>query len=45
VAELIDHRGTGLNAERRLRFAWFGEGSSTKARTFRVAKDMLSGRR
>jgi len=37
VAELIDHRATCLNAARRLRSAWFGEGYSTKARAYRVA--------
>jgi len=41
VAELIDHRASGLNAERRLRSAWFGQGYLTKARAYRIAVDNM----
>jgi len=41
VAELIDHRGSGLNAERRLKSAWFGQGYLTKARAYRIAVENM----
>ncbi|MFA6132786.1 MAG: DUF932 domain-containing protein [Phycisphaerae bacterium] len=47
VAELTDHRQTGLNDEWRLTSAWFGEGYQIKARALAVAvvslKEYLDG--
>jgi phage/plasmid-like protein (TIGR03299 family) len=37
IAELVDHRQTGLNARRRLQSAWFGEGYRIKARAYEEA--------
>jgi phage/plasmid-like protein (TIGR03299 family) len=41
VTELVDHRETKQTDDRRLDAMWFGEGYSTKARAFRIAKEML----
>ena len=41
IAEMIDHRQTGLNDERRLRSIWFGHGYRVKARAYTVACEKL----
>lgn len=43
VTELVDHRRKkNQNDDRRFDAIWFGDGYLTKARAFRIAKDMLN---
>lgn len=41
VTELVDHRQTQQSNDKRLESVWFGDGYSTKARAFKIAKARL----
>jgi hypothetical protein len=42
IAELCDHRRTGLSAERLLTSAWFGEGYRIKAKAHKIATENMA---
>ena len=41
VTELVDHRKTKQDDDRRLNSIWFGDGYLVKARAYRIAKELL----
>lgn len=43
IAEMVDYRQEGMNADRHLRSIWFGHGSRIKSRAYQIALEHMPG--